>query len=328
MSITQTNLAFIALPIVVLLVALFVGWITRRYLSTKGKHLCAADGTAVEFTGDPNAEIVIDPLSPMPGQSLLVQADRNRIGVKVAAIQAWAVPLAIGGTYGVLWATIPGVVEIQSVLGMLVAGALAQVYLICLFVHARHNHQEIIGQLEGKRITAQALAPFEAQGDVVCHEVNLGMLHVDHILVGAKGVFAIQTHPRAADVKKVTGPYPTVTYDGRRLFFPKEKDGDFLEHTIVAAEAVSAWMSDELKFQVAARAVISIPGWRVRRTSVEGIPVVNPQQFESLFAHISARPLTVDQIQTIVALIKAACTRTPGPAIDGHFPQEAEQLPD
>jgi len=54
------------------------------------------------------------------------------------------------------------------------------------------------------------------------------------------------------------------------------------------------------------RAVVAVPGWVIKRTTPAGIPVVNPKQIASLFAHIQPRPLTDAQIEGIAHRLEQA----------------------
>jgi hypothetical protein len=51
------------------------------------------------------------------------------------------------------------------------------------------------------------------------------------------------------------------------------------------------------------RAIVALPGWFIKRTSSEGIPVANPNQFASLFEHINPRSLSDPMITRITNLL-------------------------
>ena len=78
------------------------------------------------------------------------------------------------------------------------------------------------------------------------------------------------------------------------------------------AELISEWLGSGTGEAISARAVVVIPGWFVKRTTSDGAPVVNPDQFASLFEHIASRPLTVIQVNRIVDLIQQS-TQPPAP---------------
>ncbi|MEJ2039315.1 MAG: hypothetical protein P8X55_10315, partial [Desulfosarcinaceae bacterium] len=92
------------------------------------------------------------------------------------------------------------------------------------------------------------------------------------------------------------------------------------------AERISEWLSGFLSEPVAARAIIAMPGWTIKRTSPEGISVVNPGQFGSLFAHVQARPLEALDIQIIAARLQEALRA--GNALEGENPPQDRMVDD
>lgn len=157
---------------------------------------------------------------------------------------------------------------------------------------------------EGRLATRRVLDPILKDRYIVLHDVVGNQFSIDHLVVGPKGVFAIQTCAKAAAANRQGADGRIVTYNGRELFFPKGSDHGMVESARQNAEKISAWLSDQIEEPVAVRAVISLPGWTVRRTSPEGIPVVNPKQFASLFEHIQPWQLPKETIERIVRLLQ------------------------
>jgi hypothetical protein len=282
------------IPLGILVLVWMAGMIAGRLLTTRQKRRNQSVST---FDAH---------LLPAPGQSLQDQIEPLHLSSRLKAYQAIGAPLGIGITYFYLYLINPipmGQTEttIFFLVGLLVIG-----YIALRYLEARRGYGRTLRQYKAKLATAKALSSVQTEGDFICHEFRRDHLHVDHILVGAKGIFVIQTHPRTIDSSKRVGNTNQVIYDGRSLFFPKGEDNQTPLNSHGSAETLSSWLSDALGEPVASRAIVSMPGWRVKRTSAEGIPVVNPQQFESLFAHIPARPLTSGQIDTIIGLLKAA----------------------
>lgn len=285
------------IPAGAFLSALFAGWFAGRRFRTKSEkqHRAAQTDEGASF--------------PVPGQALFEQIDSLRFCRRSWASQALSIPLVTGAGYLAITLWAPLVITYRGAVVMAVLGGIAEAYVLFRYFCARADYRSNLREYKTKLLTAEALSPFEDRGDFVCHELRLGHLDIDHILVGTKGIFTIQTHPRALVSENPDGCNGTVSYDGRGLYFPKGMDDSELMLALESAELLSAWLSNGLNLPVACRAIISIPGWRVKRTSADGIPVVNPRQFESLFAHISARTLKPEQIQTITGLLKEAYLR-------------------
>ena len=89
--------------------------------------------------------------------------------------------------------------------------------------------------------------------------------------------------------------------------FPNGDDFKIIEQAERQSSWLSQWISSATGDQVAARAIVALPGWFVKRTSADGISVVNPKQFPSLFKHIKPRTLTDEMITRIVHQLEQKC---------------------
>jgi hypothetical protein len=159
---------------------------------------------------------------------------------------------------------------------------------------------------DGRVAVVQALNGLSPEGYYVYHDVPAEGFTIDHVVVGKKGVFALLTTTRPNPGRAGGVEAATVAYNGHVLFFPRATD----DHTIALAEKRAAWLSEWLGRatgeEVAVRAVVAAPGWFIKRTTPAGIPVVNPKQIASLFAHIQPRPLTAAQIEGIAHRLEQA----------------------
>jgi hypothetical protein len=159
---------------------------------------------------------------------------------------------------------------------------------------------------DGRVAVARALSSLASEGYRVYHDVPGEGFTIDHVVVGKKGVFALETitrpkPPRAGGVEPAT-----VAYNGHVLFFPRATDDRTVARAEKRAEWLSEWLGRATGEQVAVRAVVAAPGWLIKRTTPAGIPVVNPKQIASLFEHIKPRPLTDSQIEGIAHRLEQA----------------------
>jgi hypothetical protein len=142
-----------------------------------------------------------------------------------------------------------------------------------------------------------------SDGYRVFHDFPADPFKIDHIVIGPTGVMVVETrtrgHNRQADA--------VVAYDGRMLHFPKYSDYETIDQANLKAEWISQWLSSTTGDDVCARAMVAVPGWSVKRTSADGIPVVNPKQFATLFKYIKPRPMTESLMQLIVRQIEGRC---------------------
>ena len=174
-------------------------------------------------------------------------------------------------------------------------------------------------QYEGEAAVGQELNRLMLEGYCVYHDFQGDEGRIDHILVGPKGVFAIATKARSGPNPKGQPPGAVVAYNGRLLEYPQGTD----IHTIQQAESqaawLSAWLGDAIGESLTANAVVALPGWYVKRTSPEGIPVINPKQFHSLLKYVRAKALDDELIVRIVLHLEKKCATASAP--------EPEQLP-
>jgi len=154
---------------------------------------------------------------------------------------------------------------------------------------------------------AQELNQLMRDGYHVYHNVPGDNFDIDHVIVGHTGVFAVETETRAKPKTANRMQDTTVTYDGRALYFPKGDDWKTIDLAKHQASWLSTWIQQSVGEPVAVRAVVVLPGWYVKRISADGIPVINPQQFSSLFTYIKPRHLSAEIITRIVTQIEQKC---------------------
>jgi hypothetical protein len=156
---------------------------------------------------------------------------------------------------------------------------------------------------DGEVAVGQELSLLMADGYRVYHDFPAEEFKIDHIVVGPTGVMVVETRTRNQNHKKDA----IVAYDGRMLHFPKYSDYETIDQAKSKAEWFSQWLSAAVGEDVCARAMVALPGWSVKRTSADGIPVVSPNQFATLFKHIKPRPMSPALMQGIVQQIEARC---------------------
>ncbi len=166
---------------------------------------------------------------------------------------------------------------------------------------------------EGEVAVARELGEMMSKGYQVYHDFPGDGFHIDHILIGPIGVMAVETKTFKGTARSGRKAEAVVTYDGRMLHFPKYSDYQSIDQAKRQAAWLSQWLSHGVGQDICARAMVAVPGWSVKRTSSDGIPVVNPKQFETLFKHITPRPLTESMIQRIVQQVERQCREAADP---------------
>ena len=246
-------------------------------------------------------------LERFPGQSLLKRLDELNEEISIQSAALLSVPIAIYAVYiSNLYfgqhSSNPAVAIVVVVIAVVFLGY--TLYKLRGFLQERRNIR--LGY-EGEMIVGQALNRLMLSGCRVYHDFPAEKFNIDHILVGAKGVFAVETKTRSKRTTANRQQDATVEYDGRALHFPSGTDIDMIAQAKRQSKWLSRWLSQAVGEEITVRAVLALPGWFVKRTAPKGIPVVNPKQFDSLFQHIPSRPLTAEMITRIAHQLDQKC---------------------
>ncbi|KJS30598.1 MAG: hypothetical protein VR64_15380 [Desulfatitalea sp. BRH_c12] len=240
-----------------------------------------------------------------PSPATRRQSEQAEMAVRNAAGYIVATPLVFGGSYAFLYYLYPEMREIEPALAFVCGGTFMGGYAYFSYRRARRQKREILWYHEARKVVDRAIAPFVARGYIVFRDFVTEGFQIDHLLLGPKGVFALQAFVRQTDADAQRTQNATVTYDGRALFFPDGREHVIIDQTEECAERFSQWITQRVGILVAARGVVALPGWRVKRISPEGLSVINPSQMEALFQYVTPRPLSEEMLQKIVYHIES-----------------------
>lgn len=135
---------------------------------------------------------------------------------------------------------------------------------------------------EGEVATAEELNRLMLRGFHVFHDVPAEGFNIDHVIVGATGVFAVETKCR---VKRRGGDNKdhVVRYDGQQLHFPNYVDTKPIEQAKRQAVWLSKWLTGNVGEPVKAEPAVAIPGWYVEITGRGDVIVMTPKQAAQAF---------------------------------------------
>jgi len=236
------------------------------------------------------------------------QIEKDRMRVNTALVSALVTPLIFVFSYGtyLFMRSAPLAAE-----GLAMAGTLGLIMWACAVLKWRATGRELSRVRwvhDAKVMVADHVSELKERGFMIFDDCRLGDRAIDHILVGRKGVFVVQTAVGIGAFQADLNTHGTATYDGRALFFPGKEDHETVSRACEDAEKLSEWLSEALDIPLAARAIVALPGWRIKRTSAEGISVIHPTQFEALFQYVRPRPLTTEEAALISARVEQLCT--------------------
>jgi len=239
-------------------------------------------------------------LLQIPSGSLLRQLDTLNEQINLYLIGVIALPLLIYSTLvscSYFMATKPSgpVLWISTITGTAIIA-----YFVLALGRLLNRRQRIRLDYEGELAVGQELNLLMREGYRVYHDFPADTYNIDHIVVGSKGVFTVETRTDSQGAARNNHPEPTVAYDGRVLTYADKSDFETIEQAEQQADWLSKWLGATTGEPIAVRAIVALPGWVVKRTSADGIPVVNPTQFASLFEHIKPRSLSETMLNRIM----------------------------
>ncbi len=130
--------------------------------------------------------------------------------------------------------------------------------------------------IEGERVVGHEFEELRAEGWQVFHDIESDGFNLDHVLIGKRGIFVIDTKAR----RKPKQGNAVVEFDGQRLLVGGfEPDRDYVKQ----AAAARRWLVDLLKRDAGrtfpVRSVILFPEWFVKGMPAKGADlwVLNPE---------------------------------------------------
>lgn len=242
-----------------------------------------------------------------PGHAISLQIDqlKDRLRMCITAMVASPVLVILVHFAYSYFGNVPESLQ-RSVISAAGASVLAGFYLIkFIWLHSRRLKCQ--SAYDDEVAVAGELNKLLPKGYHVYHDVPGETFKIDHVVVGASGVMTVETVTRSRGASSIRKTDAIVTYDGRMLHFPKHSDHRIVDEAKYQSIWLSQWLSSAVGKDICARAMVTMPGWFVKRTSADGIPVVNPKQIETLFAHIKPRPLTEEMVGRICESLERRC---------------------
>ena len=144
--------------------------------------------------------------------------------------------------------------------GLAVVGVLISVWKI---TNARRKVRALKLGREGEQFVGQLLEELRARAFNVFHDIPGDRFNIDHVIVGPKGIYTIETKTLSKPVRGES----RVTFDGEQILangFKPDRD------PVVQAIAQASWLQEQLfvstgrKFHV--RPVVIYLGWFVEKT--------------------------------------------------------------
>lgn len=249
-------------------------------------------------------------LGHSPGQQLRdALSNAGLDAAEYAALGLFVLPLA-AGSYAAWWGATGSTPQRDAALLLAGATVVLQCWVLGRLWSVLRRARRLRYGYEAELVAGQELNGLGGHGYRVFHDVPLGerSAKVDHVLVGPAGVFAVQTEarPRRGDAGE-----REVTYDGASLRFARRRETAPLEQAIAQAGRVHEWLASAVGEPLPVQPVVVLPGWRVRRTDVSGIPVLAASRIRHYFGRLRPQPgMSEALIERVAGCIDARCRGT------------------
>ena len=248
-----------------------------------------------------------------PGESLRRAIDQIDNRLLQRAVLAFLAPLLASGALA--WFTTrltgtPQLIALGSVLGAL---------LLFLWLIGRSLATQLDGWRNrylgyfGERVVAEALEPLKAQGYLVFHDVPAGeraqRFNLDHVVVGPRGIFAIETKTRRQGAGAMREGFAAheIIYDGEQLSYPWGED----QHGLTSAQERAAWLENwlkqELEIPLEVHPILTFPGWTVVTRAPGPITVVSPVRLVETITRFPTDTLGPARIDAVAQLLDTRC---------------------
>jgi hypothetical protein len=160
---------------------------------------------------------------------------------------------------------------------------------------------------DGERFVGEELSRLIGLGFEIYHDVPFDGFNIDHVLVGPRGVFVVETKTRRKPVNEAGKKEFRVQFDGKQLQWPWGADSFGVEQAKNNARTLSNWLGSATGKNVWATPILTLPGWLVElKAPTDGLFVLNPKQIHQVCAS-QPETLAEEQIQQICHQIGQKC---------------------
>jgi hypothetical protein len=147
-------------------------------------------------------------------------------------------------------------------------------------------------------------------GFEVYHDVPFDGFNMDHVLVGPRGVFIVETKTRRKPRNETGNKQYKVQFDGQRLLWPKGHDTHGIEQSRRNAKTLAEWLGSASGESISVVPILTLPGWMVERMAPgNGLHVVNPKEIRQVCAAYPER-LSEPQTRRLLHQMNQKCRMT------------------
>lgn len=185
-------------------------------------------------------------------------------------------------------------------------------YMLRKLVKAGVHLDHLKAGYDAELAVGQELDQLMRQGAATFHDVPGERFNIDHVVVAAEGVFAVETKGFTKPNQGRGKADATATFDGNSLKFPTWTTKDPIEQAERQASWLAGWLGRATGSPVTVQPVVALPGWFVERTGRGRVRVFSGRELHGLLKARGASALSQAQAQQITHQLDQRC-RTVAP---------------
>jgi hypothetical protein len=241
-----------------------------------------------------------------PGHTLREQMDDLGANIGFEAGLLMMLPLLVLSMF-LAQGHVRGLASMQRlapVYAVLAVAALA--YQLYRLLRASAQMDKLRAGYDAEVAAGQELDQLMRQGAAVFHDFPAENFNIDHVVISAQGVFAVETK---GFTKLNTGEKradATVTFDGRGLRFPTWATSEPLEQAERQAAWLARWLKSAVGDVVPVLPVLVLPGWFVHRAGRGSVRVFSGRELGGLLKS-SDQTLSDQDVQRVLHQVEQRC---------------------
>ena len=234
-----------------------------------------------------------------PGHSLRAQLDETTNDLTWDLVLLMVVPLLVLATF-LAQSHLRGLPQMAHLAPVYTLAAIAFIaYMLRKLLKAGTRLDHLKAGYDAELAVGQELDQLMRQGAATFHDLPAEQFNIDHVVVAAEGVFAIETKGFTKPNQGRGKADATVVYDGETLKFPTWTTREPLEQAERQAAWLAKWLSSAVGSPVSVLPVVALPGWFVQRTGRGRVRVFSGKELAGLLKSRGAQPLCAQDVQRI-----------------------------
>lgn len=241
-----------------------------------------------------------------PGESLRAQIDDLSLDISMVMLVVTTIPLSLYAVWltQIHFSIVNNSALVAGFYALVAAGIVVLQGVKLYRLMSRRNDLRL--GLDCEQAVGQELNQLMLDGCRVYHDFQADGFNIDHIVIAATGVFAIETKGRAKPDRGRGQEDVRVVYDGQSLQFPTWKETNPIEQAKRQADWLSSWLSKATGDRVVVRPALALPGWFVDRQAKDMI-VFNGKNPRFLATLNTETPLAAAMIERAVFQVEQKC---------------------